>query len=542
MKERYGDEAGSTAGDEPRANAQDRSAQDDMMDRAAAEGMGEWPEPPEPSLLGPELLPVPAFDEALLPDTWRPWIVDIADRMQAPPDFPAASAVVAAGGLIGRRIGIAPQDRTDWVEVPNLWGGIVGRPSVMKSPTMAAAFTPVRKLEVDASNAYTNAKKNYAKAMEAYTLTKKVAMEAAKSATKDALQQGKEMPSAPDLQIPEPEMPLCKRYLLEDATYEKAGVIMAENPDGIIVMCDELVGFMKPLGRQENATARTFWLKSWNGKDWHTFDRIARGLIRTPCTASIFGGIQPAKLAAFLKDAINGGEGDDGLMQRFQVIVYPDVDPSWKDVDRWPNRAAKNNYSESLERLAVLQPISVGAVSDDFNPLPYLRFCPEALVLFQAWRESLEKELRSGNLHPALESHFAKYRKLVPCLALIFHLVDCPEGGPVSADAVLRALAWAEYLAAHAERIYGSVTLTERIGARQIWKHLAAGDKLPEVFAVRHIQQKGWAGLGNAGSIRAALEVLVDHGLVQMREVPASATGGRPAEQYRMNPRARDLI
>jgi putative DNA primase/helicase len=230
------------------------------------------------------------------------------------------------------------------------------------------------------------------------------------------------------------------------------------------------------------------------------------------------------------------------LMQRFQVIVYPDVDPSWKDVDRWPNRAAKNNYSESLERLAVLQPISVGAVSDDFNPLPYLRFCPEALVLFQAWRESLEKELRSGNLHPALESHFAKYRKLVPCLALIFHLVDCPEGGPVSADAVLRALAWAEYLAAHAERIYGSVTLTERIGARQIWKHLAAGDKLPEVFAVRHIQQKGWAGLGNAGSIRAALEVLVDHGLVQMREVPASATGGRPAEQYRMNPRARDLI
>ena len=541
MKERYDEDTGSAAGAEPRANANERSARDDMMDRAAAEGMGHWPEPPEAKLLGPDLLPVPAFDEALLPATWRPWIADIANRMQAPLDFPAASAVVAAGGLIGRRMGIAPQELTDWVEVPNLWGGIVGRPSVMKSPTMAAAYTPVRKLEALADTAYLKAKKSYEKAVEIYNLTKKVAMESTKADMKDALKEGKEMPSAPDLNIPEPEAPLRKRYLIEDATYEKAGVIMGENPDGIIVMCDELVGFMKPLGRQENATARTFWLKSWNGKDWHAFDRIARGSIRVRCTASIFGGIQPAKLAGFLKEAINGSDGDDGLMQRFQVLVYPDVDPAWEDVDRWPNRAAKNQYSDSLERLAVLQPVSVGAESDEFNSIPYLRFCPEALKLFREWRQGHETGLRSGNLHPALESHFAKYRKLVPCLALIFHLVDCPEGGPVSADAVLRALAWADYLAAHAARIYGSSSLSERTGARMIWKRLKGGGNLPPVFTVRDIQRKGWTGLGDADSIRPALEVLADHGLVQIREVPSSLTGGRPAQHFRMNPRAEGL-
>ncbi len=541
MSEHYGDKTGWAAGVEPGANANHRNAQEAMMDRAAAEGMGEWPEPPEPSPLGPDLLPVPAFDPELLPDNWRAWMVDIADRMQAPLDFPAASAVVAAGGLIGRRMGIAPQELTDWVEVPNLWGGIVGRPSVMKSPTMAAAFTPVRKLEADASDAFAEAQKSYAKAVEIYKLTKKATMETAKADMKTALKEGKDMPGAPELDISEPEMPVCKRYLLEDATYEKAGVIMGENPDGIIVMCDELVGFMKPLGRQEYATARTFWLKSWNGKDWHQFDRIIRGSIRVRCTASIFGGIQPAKLAAFLKEAINGGDGDDGLMQRFQVLVYPDVDPAWQDVDRWPDRPAKNAYSETLERLAVLQPLSVGARSDDFNSIPYLRFCPEALGHFRDWRAELEGSLRSGNQHPALESHFAKYRKLVPCLALIFHLVDCPDGGPVSADATLRALAWSEYLAAHAERIYGSVTLTERIGARLIWKRLAAGKNLPDVFAVRDIQQKGWAGLGKADAIRAALEVLLDHGLVQMRELSSAITGGRPAEQYRMNPKAEGL-
>jgi hypothetical protein len=502
---------------------------------------GDWPKCPNPMPLGPDLLPVPAFDADLLPDTWRPWIADIADRMQAPADFPAAAAVVAAGGVIGRRIGIAPQERTDWVEVPNLWGGIVGRPSVMKSPTMAAAFAPVRKLEMAAAETHAESMSGYVQAMDIYELKKKAATENAKAAMKAALKSGDEPPDVPGLNIPEPEKPAGKRYLLDDTTYEKAGVIMAENPGGITVMCDELVGFIRPLSRQEYATARAFWLKSWNGKDDHTFDRIGRGLIRTPCTASIFGGVQPAKLAAFLKDAITGGEGDDGLLQRFQLLVYPDVSPDWRDTDRWSDKAARADYSDCFERLAGLDPSSVGAVADDFNPIPVLRFCPEALVRFREWREAHEKNLRSGDWHPALESHFAKYRKLVPCLALIFHLVDCPQGGPVSEMATLRALAWSDYLAAHATRIYGSVTLSERTGARQIWKRLKGGSALPPVFAVRDIQQKGWAGLGKADCIRAALEVLTEHGLVQAREVPASQTGGRPAEQFRMNPKAEGL-
>src|SRR5271167_5108257 len=32
---------------------------------------------------------------------------------------------------------------------------------------------------------------------------------------------------------------------------------------------------------------------------------------------------------------------------------------------------------------------------------------------FVLWRAGLEEQLRGGDLHPALEDHFAKYRKLV---------------------------------------------------------------------------------------------------------------------------------
>lgn len=76
--------------------------------------------------------------------------------------------------------------------------------------------------------------------------------------------------------------------------------------------------------------------------------------------------------------------------------------------------------------------------------MSYLRFDPAGLGLFKDWRQDLETKLRSGDLHPALESHFAKYRKLVPALALILHLSNGGTG-PVGGHSVLQALAWSEY-------------------------------------------------------------------------------------------------
>ena len=61
----------------------------------------EWPDP-DPL---PDSIPdVPEFDTALLPDTLQPWIADIAERMQCPPDFPAVACMVALSSVVGRQI------------------------------------------------------------------------------------------------------------------------------------------------------------------------------------------------------------------------------------------------------------------------------------------------------------------------------------------------------------------------------------------------------------------------------------------------------
>ncbi len=97
-----------------------------------------WPSAswPDPQPLPEGLAPVAPFDYAMLPDRLRPWVQDVADRMQCPPDFIAVPMVAAAGNLIGRRCAIRPQAFSDWQEFPNLWDCMVGRPGMMKSPAL----------------------------------------------------------------------------------------------------------------------------------------------------------------------------------------------------------------------------------------------------------------------------------------------------------------------------------------------------------------------------------------------------------------------
>lgn len=70
-------------------------------------------------------------------------LMDIAERMNGPADLVAIPAMVAAGSVVGCKIGIRPQRQTDWLEVCNLWGCVVAPPGNLKSPSAAEALGPI---------------------------------------------------------------------------------------------------------------------------------------------------------------------------------------------------------------------------------------------------------------------------------------------------------------------------------------------------------------------------------------------------------------
>ena len=159
----------------------------------------------------------------------------------------------------------------------------------------------------------------------------------------------------------------------------------------------------------------------------------------------------------------------------------------------------------------------------------------DALALFVGWREELEGRLRSGDLHPAMESHLSKYRKLAPALALICHLADDGRG-PVSEVAMLRALGWCAYLESHARRIYGGAVSPEVDAARAILRRIKRGDLPRDGFSSRDVWRPNWSGLSDRDLVTAALDYLVDMGWLNAQR---QQTAGRPSTVYSLNERAK---
>jgi putative DNA primase/helicase len=251
---------------------------------------------------------------------------------------------------------------------------------------------------------------------------------------------------------------------------------------------------------------------------------------------SLLGGTQPGKISEFVRDANKGGSQDDGLLQRFGMAVWPDQDRGYTEVDRHPDSFARTKANEAFDRLANLTPEGVGATLEAFAKVPTLRFNEQAQVHFLEWLSDMEKELRSGELSPALESHFGKHRSLVPQLALICHVLD-GHSGPIGEASLFRAISWADHLREHAKRLYGAALQPEKEAARTLWKRIKMG-KLGDRFSTRDAYRPQWTGLANATEVQGALAVLLDHNLVVHEVVK---TGGAPSEIWIVNPRALNL-
>lgn len=489
----------------------------------------DWPEPKPLPTTEHKVAP---FDPHLLPASLRDWVVDISERMECPIDYPAVGTMVALGVIVGRKLTIAPKRRDDWHVVPNLWGAVVGRPSTMKTPSVAKVLAPLFAFENDARRQFKQENQDYQKALDLFRLRRQARRREVLEALKEDVEREDEVV---DLGEGEPEPPRRLRLIVNDSTVEKLGELLNENPNGLLCFRDELMGWLTSLDRHGQEGARAFYLEAWDGLGGFTYDRIGRGTLDvTSCCVSILGGIQPGPLLKYLSAAVNGGIGDDGLLQRFQLIVWPEVAEEWEPVDRPPNEGAKERALAVLKRLYL-------ETADQFRsryspngdgPVERVRFQERAQSIFDEWRNVFERRLRRGNDHQAFEAHLAKYRSLVPSLALLIHVAE-QSSGSVTQDAVERAIQWVTYLESHARRLYGLALGTEQSSVAALRDRLLAGH-LNDGFTAREVYRKQWAELRTREVTTAAIRVLEDHHWLS----PAlQASSASRTTRYLVNPR-----
>lgn len=516
----------------------------------------DWPDPATlPECHAPAVLGLPI---ELVPALLAPWVQDVSERMCVPLELVTVPAIVALGALVGRSVGIHPKRHDDWLEIPNLWGGVVMRPGMLKTPAIAEATKLLRDLARQAREDYDAAGKeadNRVEVLEAKIDRLKATMRKPKETSDEALDGLGETLGELKQEVLEARV-TERRYYTQDPTTEKLGELLRDNPRGLLVLRDELAGWLRTLDKPGREGDREFYLESWDGKGDHTVDRIKRGTVYIPChTITVFGGTQPGKLRSYIAGAIDHeGAGADGLIQRFQLLVWPDEAPPWENHDRVPNFEARDRAWNIFKTLDKLTPQDLGFNFPTPGAIPALRFDDEAQEFFNNWRDRLERRLRSTEMagRPAFESHLAKYRSLMPTLALLFFLIDWAAVERVTPQVVVdhatqtpaeivtprvglehatRAAAWCDYLESHAAKVYaleGPENAAQKLADRILEGRVTDG------MSFRDIYRHHWGGLDTPEKLRAAIEVLDRAGWVKEQEVAPGAPG-RPSPVLRIN-------
>jgi hypothetical protein len=460
----------------------------------------------------------------------------------------AAPALVAVGAVIGRKLAIRPWLFSDYAVVPNLWGCIVARPASMKSYAIEQAIKPLKRL---AATAHDRFQAEVAQGT-AHLFALEAAVEGLKARMRQVAKKGGDMGDLEQrvtakLQELELARPVERRYWVSDSTPEKLADLLKDNPQGLLVSYDELAGWLGEMEKQGREGSRAFYLAAWEGSGDHYVDRIQRGSNYLPAVClSVIGGIQPDRLKRHIDEALSGGSGGDGMLQRLQVMICVDNLGEWKPPDRWPDTTAREAAYDAFKWLDETDLGLLGAKSAE-DVLPYVRFAPDAQIVANQWRNELEGRLRGDQYKqtPAFEAHLGKYRSLMPSLALIFHLLNTSvssvkrisgvsqeKNSVVSLYDVELAANWCDYLEAHARVVYQAEMSPGVDAAQKLSEKIKAGH-IHDGEPVREIYRHQWGGLATSSQVNAGLELLERAGWVKVISQP---TKGAPITVVNLHP------
>ena len=213
-------------------------------------------------------------------------------------------------------------------------------------------------------------------------------------------------------------------------------------------------------------------------------------------------------------------------------MIYPELSPNWTNVDRSPNIAAREAVYDVFHTVDKAGSVASG-----------VRFSEPAQEAFNAWREQLESRLRSNDVGcSAFESHLAKYRSLMPSLALLFWILEDPNhmqgNGLVSTAATTLAIRWCEFLEQHASKAYRIGQNAEALAVKKLSECVEFG-LVPHASSVRSIYRKQWTHLKTPRLVEHALDSLEE--LNWLRVVHATVQGGK-SKKIMIHPKFRKMV
>jgi hypothetical protein len=379
----------------------------------------------------------PVFPIEVFPKQVSRFALRVATAMGCPVDFVGVPILVVSGAAIGAARSL--HVKGGWYEKPGLYGVIVGRPSTVKTPVLAAVMKPVFDLQDKLYQDHKDELKKYGESYQAYELAKR------------SWKEGEPEPVPPTEPLP------LRHVFTSDTTVESLAASLAENRKGLLLFRDELTAWVRSLDQYKGrGTDRQFFLSAWSGAMVKVDRKSQQGkpiIIRHPCHG-VLGGIQPDLLTEL------GAEGgkEDGWIHRLLFACPPEGKvASWTDNEI--SDEDQRDWQATVAGLLNLQPLKPEGSSE----------CPRALQFNEAgkqayirWYDRLVAEMNHEDFPQELFGPFSKLRAHCARFALIIHLlrVVCDEAGTaqsegdVDAEDVAGAVKLCDYFKAHFRVVY----------------------------------------------------------------------------------------
>ncbi|MBR0642926.1 DUF3987 domain-containing protein [Plastoroseomonas hellenica] len=368
-----------------------------------------WPSPVD-FLAEGELTGLPELRREHLPAAIYDFALDTADRMGVDPSSVALAALVTCASAMQESWRIQPKQHDDsWTEEARLWGAIVGDPSVLKSPVIAACTRPIERLDAQARRVHAEAMRQHKADVEAW---KKAGSEPGSS----------------------PQAPLLDRHLVEGTTVEALSEILRDDAEAkqraatgrVLIRQDEMSEWLASFDRYRSGgrggADRGAYLRLYNGGRY-VVDRVQRGTVSiSSWSACIIGGIQPEPIQRIASEA-----ADDGLLQRFLYCV---PGPPKAGVDRPPDRAARKRYERVIAALVALHPPRrpghLGQL-DSIGSFQHVALHADAHRHRLSIDGLIDAVTALPDISNRLKAALGKWRGLFARLCLAFHLIDAVD-------------------------------------------------------------------------------------------------------------------
>ncbi len=439
----------------------------------------------------------------------------VSKAMGCDPSFVAVPALAVLAGAIGnsRRIRL----KHGWTEPAIVWTGIVGESGTLKSPPLEWLTQTLRDREETALE-------RHAATMEDF--------EAEKMRHDAAVTEWKRKKSTE----PPPRslaVPVAERRLTSDATVESICSLLADNPRGMILVRDELAGWVAAFDqyKSQGGSDAAHWLSIHSAKgfavDRKTGDR--RTLFVPRPAMSVTGGIQPATLRRVLA----AGHIESGLAARLLFTYPPRQAKRWTEAEISPDLEA--TYKRLIDGLFALEP----QIEEDGKPKPLiLGLSPAAKsdwVTFYNEHAAEQAEL-SGDLAAAwskLECYAARLALVVHCVRVVTRDLSLTSPDVIDEASIGAGVVLSRWFGHEAKRVYSMLAETE--GERE-QRQLVEWITTRGGTATARELQRGPRRFRNATAEYAESELnkLVKSGQGVWEPIETTPAGGAPSRQFRL--------